>query len=329
MHTTILKRRFATLFALFIALGAITSSAMAQTYPTKPIRLVVGFPPGGGVDIVARLISAPLSERLGKQVVVENLSGAGGNIAATNVARAKPDGYTLLISADSSLAISASLYHNLSYKLLTDLTGVGVVASVPNVLVVNPSVPAKSVKDLIALAKVEPGKLNFGSAGSGTTVHLAGELFKSMTGINMTHIPYKGAAPAMTDLLGGRVQLMFDFLSASAPQIKAGKLRALAVTSSTRSPFLPDVPTVAEAGVPGYEVLGYFGIFAPAGTPAAVIDRLNHELSAVVNQPQVKKRFAEQWLTPAAKSPTEFNDTLKQEVTKWAKIVKATGLALN
>lgn len=329
MNTITLKRRFATLFALFIALGTITSGAMAQTYPTKPIRLVVGFPPGGGVDIIARLISGPLSERLGKQVVVENLSGAGGNIAATNVARAKPDGYTLLISADSSLAISASLYHNLSYKLLTDLTGVGVVASVPNVLVVNPSVPAKSVKDLIALAKAEPGKLNFGSAGTGTTVHLAGELFKLMTGVNMTHIPYKGAAPAMTDLLGGRVQLMFDFLSASAPQIKVGKLRALAVTSSTRSSFLPDVPTVAEAGVTGYEVLGYFGIFAPAGTPAAVIDRLNHELSIVVNQPKVKERFAEQWLTPAVKSPTEFNDALKLEVTKWAEIVKATGLALN
>lgn len=329
MHTTTLKRRFIILFALIIPLVMLTDGAMAQTYPTKPIRLVVGFPPGGGVDIIARLISEPLSQRLGKQVVVENLSGAGGNIAATNVARAKPDGYTLLISADSSLAISAGLYHNLSYKLLTDLTGVGVVASVPNVLVVNPSVPAKSVKELIALAKAEPGKLNFGSAGTGTTVHLAGELFKSMTGVNMAHIPYKGAAPAMTDLLGGRVQLMFDFLSASAPQIRAGKLRALAVTSSTRSPFLPDVPTVAEAGVPGYEVLGYFGIFAPAGTPAAVIDRLNHELSVVVNQPEVKKRFAEQWLTPAMKTPTEFNDALKKEVAKWGEIIKTTGLVLN
>lgn len=326
---TYARKRFAASLILFIALGTLAGGATAQTYPTKPIRLVVGFPPGGGVDIIARLIAAPLGDRLGKQVVVENLSGAGGNIAATNVARAKPDGYTLLISADSSLAISTSLYHNLKYKLLTDLTGVGVVASVPNVLVVNPSVPAKSVKELIALAKTEPGKLNFGSAGTGTTVHLAGELFKSMTGINITHIPYKGAAPAMTDLLGGRVQMMFDFLSASAPQIRAGKLRALGVTSNTRSRFLPDVPTIAEAGVPGYDVLGYFGIFAPAGTPAAVIDRLNRELAVVVDLPAVRQRFDEQWLTPAVKSPEEFNAALKLEVKKWGEIVKTTGLALN
>lgn len=317
------------LVALIIGLGAMAGGAAAQDYPTKPIRLVVGFPPGGGVDILGRLVAAPLSEKLGKQVVVENLSGAGGNIAAANVARAQPDGYTLLISAVSTLAISSNLYSNLQYDLMKDLTPVAVVASVPNVLVVNPSVPAKTVKELIALAKAEPGKLNFASAGTGTTVHLSGELFKSMADVNLVHIPYKGAAPAMNDLLGGQVQMMFDFLSASAQQIKAGKLRALGVTSSTRSPFLPDVPTIAEAGVPGYEVLGYFGIFAPAGTPAAVIDRLNRELAAVVNMPEVKQRFADQSLTPATQTPAEFSAALNGEMKKWAKVVKDTGITLN
>lgn len=326
MTTRILMSYFV---ALIVGLGAMASEAGAQAYPEKPIRLVVGFPPGGAVDILGRLVAAPLSERLGKQVVVENLSGAGGNIAAANVARAQPDGYTLLISAVSTLAISANLYRNLQYDLMKDLTPVAVVASVPNVLVINPSVPAKSVKELIALAKAEPGKLNFGSAGTGTTVHLSGELFKSMADVNLMHIPYKGAAPAMNDLLGGQVQMMFDFLSASAQQIKAGKLRALGVTSSTRSPFLPDVPTIAEAGVPGYEVLGYFGVFAPAGTPTAIIDRLNRELAAVVNMPEVKQRFSDQSLTSATQTPVEFSAALNAEMKKWAKVVKDTGITLN
>jgi tripartite-type tricarboxylate transporter receptor subunit TctC len=320
------KYRFAM---LFIVLGIVVSGAFAQTYPTKPVRLIVGFPPGGGVDIIARLIAQPLSVRLGQPVIVENLGGAGGNIAAVNVSRSNPDGHTLLVSAVSTLAISASLYPNLQYNLMKDLMPVAVVASVPNVLVVNPSVPAKSVKELIALAKEKPGKLNFGSAGTGTTVHFSGELFKSMADVDMMHVPYKGAAPAMNDLLGGELHLMFDFLTAAAPQIKSGKLRALGVTSSTRSPFLPDVPTIAEAGVPGYEVLGHFGVFAPTGTPAAVVDRVNRELAAVVKLAEVKKRFAEQSATPAVQTPAEFASALKSEVAKWATIVKKTGVTLN
>lgn len=317
------------LASVFIACASVCTAGAAQTYPDKPIKIIVGFPPGGAVDIIARTIGEPLGDRLGQTVIVENRSGAGGNIGAEHVARATPDGYTLLVSAVSSLAISASLYRNIRYKLLDDLAPVAVVASVPNVLVVHPSVEANSVNELIALAKAQPGKLNFGSAGTGTTVHFAGELFKSMADVEMVHIPYKGAAPAMTDLLGAQVQLMFDFLSAAAPQIKTGKLRALGVTSNTRSPILPDVPTIAEAGVPGYEVLGNFGVFAPAGTPGAVIDRLSREVAAVVKLPEVQERLAAQAATPVLQTPAEFEAGLKAEVAKWAKIVKSTGVQLD
>ena len=262
-------------------------------------------------------------------MIVENKPGAGGNIAAEQVARAPADGYTLLVSAVSSLAISASLYRHPRYDLLKDLTPVALVASVPNVLVVHPSVPAKNVKELIALAKEKPGKINFGSAGNGTTVHFSGELFKSMAGVDMVHVPYKGAAPAMADLLGGQVQLMFDFLSAAGPQIKGGKLRALGVTSATRSPLLPDVPTIAEAGLPGYQVLGAFGLVAPAGTPQDVVNRLNKEISEIVKMPDVKQKLLAHAATPEQQTPAEFADTLKSEVAKWAKIVDATGVRLD
>ncbi|HWI83814.1 tripartite tricarboxylate transporter substrate binding protein [Ramlibacter sp.] len=304
-------------------------SALAQPFPNKPIKLIVGFPPGGGVDIIARTISQPLSERLGQPVIVENRPGAGGNIAAEQVARAPADGHTLLVSAVSSLAISASLYRNPRYDVLKDFVPVAVVASVPNVLVVHPSVAARSVPELIALAKDNPGKVNFGSAGNGTTVHFAGELFKSMAHVDMVHVPYKGAAPAMSDLLGGQVQLMFDFLSAAAPHIKSGKLRALGVTSATRSPVLPDVPTIAEAGLPGYQVLGSFGLVAPAGTPAEVVARINREVSEIVKLPEVKKRLLAYAATPEQQTPAEFAQTLKSEVAKWAKIVDATGVRLD
>lgn len=305
--------------------AVMASASFAQAYPERPIKMIVGFPPGGAVDIIARSVSNELGERLGQPVIVENRAGAGGNIAAEQVSRAAPDGYTVLVSAVSSLAISASLYRNIRYDLLKDLEPVAVIASVPNVLVVNPAVPAKTVGEFVALAKSQPGKLNFGSAGTGTTVHFSGELFKAMAGVDMVHVPYKGAAPAMTDLLGGQVQLMFDFLSAALPQIKAGKLRPLGVTSATRSPLLPDVPTIAEAGVPGYEVLGNFGIFAPAGVPKAVIERLNKELAAVVNLPQVRARLAEQAATPELQSVEAFQTALRAEVDKWAKIVKSAG----
>jgi tripartite-type tricarboxylate transporter receptor subunit TctC len=316
------------LLCAFAALAISCGATFAQPFPQKPVKLIVGFPPGGGVDIIARTISQALSDRLGQPVVVENRSGAGGNIAAEQVARAPADGYTLLVSAVSSLAISASLYKAPRYDLLNDLTPVAVVASVPNVLVVHPSVKATNVKEFIAYVKANPGKVNFGSAGSGTTVHFAGELFKSMANIDMVHVPYKGAAPAMADLLGGQVQVMFDFLSAAAPQIKSGKLRALGVTSTTRSPVLPNVPTIAEAGLPGYAVLGSFGVMAPAGTPPEVVNRLNRDITAVANLPEVKARLISYAATPERQTPEEFSQVLKAEVAKWAKIVDATGVKL-
>ena len=324
--------KFKSITRLLCAVAAVAvscGSAFAQPFPQKPVKLIVGFPPGGGVDIIARSIQQRLSERLGQPVVVENRSGAGGNIAAEQVAHAPADGYTLLVSAVSSLAISASLYKSPRYDLMKELTPVAVVASVPNVLVVHPSVKAANVKEFIAYVKANPGKVNFGSAGSGTTVHFAGELFKSMANIDMVHVPYKGAAPAMADLLGGQVQVMFDFLSAAAPQIKSGKLRALGVTSTKRSPLMPDVPTIAEAGLPGYQVLGSFGVMAPAGTPAEIVNRLNHEIAAVVNLPDVKERLAKSAATPEQQSPEEFAQVLKAEVAKWAKIVDSTGVKLD
>lgn len=320
-----MKSQFRATLAI-VALSALASGAFAQNYPTKPVRLVVGFPPGGAVDIMGRTIGAKLSERLGQSLVIDNRSGAGGNIAADLVAKSSADGYVLLISAVSSLAISAAYYDNLKYDVLKDLAPVGVVGAVPNVLVVNPSVPARNVKELIALAKLKPGQIAFGSAGPGTTVHFAGELFKVMAGVDMLHVPYRGAAPAMVDLLGGRVQLMFDFLSAALPRIKDGSLRALGVTSATRSPLLPDVPTIAEAGVKGYEVLGAFGIFAPAETPAAIIAKLNGELAKIVLLPDLKEQLAKQGGTPMSQTPQQLRAALNAEVAKWAKVVKATGV---
>lgn len=325
MHFKPLPRLLCAFAALAISCGA----AFAQPFPQRTVKLVVGFPPGGGVDIIARTISQALSDRLGQPVIVENRPGAGGNIAAELVAHAPADGYTLLVSAVSSLAISASLYKAPRYDLMKDLTPVAVVASVPNVLVVHPSIKVSNVKEFIAYVKANPGKVNFGSAGSGTTVHFAGELFKSMASLDMVHVPYKGAAPAMADLLGGQVQVMFDFLSAAAPQIKSGKLRALAVTSTTRSPVLPNVPTIAEAGLPGYNVLGSFGVMAPTGTPVEVVSRLNREIAAVVNLPEVKEHLLSYAATPEQLSPAEFAQVLKAEVAKWAKIVDATGVKLD
>lgn len=309
-----------------IGSGVLASGAFAQAYPARPIRLIVGFPPGGVVDITARTISDKLAERLGRSIVIDNRPGAGGNIAADLVAKATPDGHTLLISAVSSLAISASVYENLQYDLLKDLAPVGTVSSVPNVLVVNPSVPAKTVKELVALARSRPGELKFGSAGTGTTVHFAGELFKILANVDMLHVPYKGAAPAMVDLLAGRVDLMFDFLSPALPRIQAGALRALGVTSATRSPLLPEVPPIAEAGVPGYEVLGSFGIFAPTRTSLEIIGKLSAELEKIVHSPEVKERLAQQGGAPLTQTPPQLAAALKNEVAKWAKVVKASGM---
>jgi tripartite-type tricarboxylate transporter receptor subunit TctC len=308
-----------------VAFALSSTSAAAQAFPTKPIRMVVPYPPGGTTDIVARPIASGLQEALGQPVVVENRPGAGGNIGMDLVAKAAPDGYTIAVSSVATLAIGASLYSHLTYDVLKDLAPVTRIAAVPNVLVVHPSVPANSVRELIAYAKANPGKLHFGSAGNGTTVHLSGELFKSMTGIDMQHIPYKGAAPAMVDLLGGRVQLMFDFLSSSLTEIKAKKLKALGVTGPKRSPLLPNVPTIAEAGVPGYEVYAAFGVLTTGGTPPAVVRKLNTEIVKLIATPGMKDILAKQGADPIGDSPEEFARSLKREVEKWASVVKASG----
>ena len=309
------------------ALGVafLSNTALAQAFPTKPIRLVVPYPPGGTTDIVARSIGKGMQEALGQSVIIENKPGAGGNIGMDYVAKSAPDGYTLAVTSVSTLAIGASLYSKLPYDVIRDLAPITRIAAVPNVLVVNPSVPANSVRELISYAKANPGKLRFGSAGSGTTVHLAGELFKYMTGVDMQHIPYKGAAPAMVDLLAGRVDLMFDFLSSSLTQIKGNKLKALGVTGPKRSPLLPDVPTIAEAGVPGYEVYAAFGVLAPAGTPPAIIAKLNSAIVKLVNSVEMKELLAKQGADPIADSPEQFAASLKREVAKWAAVVKASG----
>ncbi|HEY4373871.1 MAG TPA: tripartite tricarboxylate transporter substrate binding protein [Burkholderiales bacterium] len=322
-----MKSRFR--LALAIAACALcTSTVSAQSWPTRPIHIYVGFPPGGGVDLMARAINVELGQRLGQSVVIDNRPGSGGNIAALQAAKADADGTTLLVSAISSLAIGASIYKNLQYDVLKDLTPVAVIGSVPNVLVINQNVKASNVKELIALAKAHPGTLHFGSAGNGTTVHMAGELFKLMAGIDMQHVPYKGAAPAMSDLLGGQVEMMFDFLSAAQPHIKSGKLRALGVTSAARSPAMPNVPTIAEAGLPGYAVLGSFGVMAPSATPAAVLDKLNAEIGTVVASPAVRARLLAQAATPEAMSRAQLQSVLKSETAKWADVVKKTGAVI-
>ena len=310
-----------------VAVLAAAGGALAQApaYPSKPIRLVVPFPPGGATDILAREVAQKLTEAWGQSVVVDNRPGAGGNIGAELVARAAPDGYTLLMGTVGTHAINASLYAKLPYDHVKDFAPVILVAGVPNVLVVNPALPVNTVAELIAYAKANPGKLNFASSGNGTSIHLSGELFKVMAGVQMTHVPYKGSAPAVADLISGQVQLMFDNLPPSLPQIKAGKLRALAVTSATRAPALPDVPTIAEAGLPGFEASSWFGVLAPAGTPPAIVARLNAEIAKWLASPEAREKLSKQGANAAGGSPEDFAKHIAAETTKWAKVVKDSG----
>ncbi|MDQ6619355.1 MAG: tripartite tricarboxylate transporter substrate binding protein [Pseudomonadota bacterium] len=319
------RSRRAALIAFALITVAPVALAQGQSYPTKPIRLVVPFPPGGATDILARAVAQRWTETLGQSVVVDNRPGAGGNIGSDLVAKAAPDGYTLVMGTVGTHAINPSLYARMPYDHVKDFAPVILVAGVPNVMEVNPSVPARTVAEFIAYAKANPDKINFASSGSGTSIHLAGELFKVMTGVQMTHVPYKGSAPALTDLMGGQVQVMFDNLPPSLPHIKAGKLRALAVTSSTRSPALPDVPTVAEAGVPGYEASSWFGVLAPAGTPPAVIARLNGEVAKWLATPEAKERMASLGANAVGGSPEDFAAHIRAETAKWAKVVKESG----
>jgi len=304
---------------------ALTPAALAQPYPNRGIRLVVPFPPGGTTDILARDVAKQLTETLGQSVVVDNRPGAGGNIGADLVAKSAPDGYTLLMGTVGTHAINPSLYTKMPYDHFKDFAPVVLVAGVPNVLVVNPSLPVNSVADLIKLAKAKPGTINFASSGSGTSIHLSGELFKTMAGVDMTHVPYKGSSPALTDLIGGQVQVMFDNLPSSLPQIKAGKLRAIAVTSLVRAPALPDVPTIAETGLPGFEASSWFGVLAPAGTPPAVIAKVNAEVNTWLQSPGGKQQLALQGAEGAGGSVDQFAAHIRAETEKWAKVVKASG----
>jgi tripartite-type tricarboxylate transporter receptor subunit TctC len=311
--------------ALAAVLALIAAGAAAQSYPTKPIRLVVPFPPGGTTDILAREVGQRLSASLGQTVVIDNRPGAGGNIGAELVAKSAPDGYTLLMCTVSTHAINPNLYAKLPYDHVADFAPVILVASVPNVLEVTPSLPVNSVADLIKLAKEKPGQINFASSGSGTSIHLSGELFKTMAGVDMTHVPYKGSAPALTDLIGGQVQVMFDNLPSSLPQIKAGKLRAIAVTSAQRAPALPNVPTIAESGLPGFEATSWFGVVAPAGTPPAIVARLNADLNQWLQTPEAREKLLAQGAAAAGGSPEQFAAYIRAETEKWAKVVKASG----
>ena len=318
---------------LVAALVTVATSVSAQPYPNKPIRLVVPFPAAGTTDILARDIGQRLTETLGQPVVIDNRPGAAGNVGSDIVAKSAPDGYTLLMCTVSSHAINPGLYSKLPYDHIKDFAPVILVARVPNVLEVNPGVPVYTVADLIKLAKEKPGEINFASSGSGTSIHLSGELFKTMTGVNMVHVPYKGSAPAITDLIGGQVQVMFDNLPSSLQQIKAGKLRAIAVTSAQRSPALPDLPTIAESGLPGFEATSWFGVLAPAGTPPAIINRLNAEINKWLQSPDGKEKLLAQGAlieprgesVTAGGSPEQFAAFIRSETDKWAKVIKASG----
>jgi len=312
----------AAVFALVTASMPLT--AAAQAYPAKPIRYVVPFPPAGATDILARWVAEKISPALGQTVVVENRPGAAGGVGTDYVAKSAPDGYTILM-ATAAQAISETLYVKQPFSFARDLAAVALIAHVPNVMEVHPSVPARTVKEFIALAKSRPGQLNFASSGSGTTIHMSGELFKLMTGVDIVHVPYKGSSPAITDLMAGNVSVMWDNLPASMPFIKAGRLRAIAITSAKRYPGLPDLPTVAESGVPGYEATAWFGVVAPAATPRQIVTRLNSEINRAVNLPDMKERFALQGAIPAPGSPEDFGAWIRSEIVKWGKVVKASG----
>jgi tripartite-type tricarboxylate transporter receptor subunit TctC len=305
------------------ALPAFTQLLKAENYPTRPIRLVIGYTPGGSADLTARLMGQWLSDRLGQTFVVENRPGGGTNIATEAVVRAPPDGYSVLLAAPAN-AINASLYDKLNFNFLRDTEPVAGIIRFPNVVVVNPSVPVKTIPELIAYAKANPGKLNIASSGNGSTIHMSGELFKMLTGTDMVHVPYRGGAPALTDLIAGQVHVMFDNIPTCAEHVKSGKLRGLAVTSTTRSQVLPDLPTVADF-LPGYEASAWYGIAAPRNTPANVVGKLNKEVNAVLADPAAKTRFTELGAILLPGSPADFGKLLADETEKWGKVVKFSG----
>ena len=321
------RRRFLHLAAGAAALPALSRIARAQSYPTRPVRVIEGFGGGGSPDIHARLMSQWLSERLGQPFVVENRIGAGGNIATEAVVRAAPDGYTLLVCLSAN-AINATLYKNLNFNFIRDIAPVADLIRVPLVMVVTPSLPAKSVAEFIAYAKANPGTINMASSGNGTPLHVAGELFKMMTGINMVHVPYRGIAPAISDLLSARVQVMFATLPSIVGYVSGGQLRALAVTTATRSPTLPDIPAVAEF-VPGFEAVSWVGIGAPKDTPGEIVDKLNKEINGGLADRQIQSRLAELGSIPAPETPAAFGKFIAEETEKWGKVVRAADITVD
>jgi tripartite-type tricarboxylate transporter receptor subunit TctC len=306
---------------LILSLLALTGPAAAQDYPNRPIRLVVPYPPGGGTDVVARIVTEPLAAELGQPIIVDNRGGAAGNLGTDVVAKAQADGYTILFTL-SSHTINPKLYEKLPFDVERDFAPISLVAQIPQILVVNPSVPIHSVRELIALAKANPGKLNYASVGIGSPGHIAGELFKLKTGVDMVHVPYKGGGPAVTDTIGGQVQLLFVSMPAALQHVKSGRLRAIAVTSAKRSASAPDLPTVAEAGVPDYAVESWYGALAPARTSPAIIARLNAAFVKALENPQVKERLFAQGAEAAPSSPAEFDQLIKDELAKWDVVIK-------
>jgi tripartite-type tricarboxylate transporter receptor subunit TctC len=301
----------------------------AQSYPAKPIRFYTPYPPGGTTDILARIVGAKMHEAWGQPVVVEAKPGAGGNIGADFVAKSTPDGYTLLMGASGPLAINASLFSKLPYDPAKDFAPVVLSASVPLVLVAHPSLPVKNVREFIALIKARPGQFNYASAGPGSPQHLTAEMFKFMTKVEMTHIPYKGSGPAIVDLIGGQIPFAFESMIPVLPHVKGGKLRGLAVTSATRSPVLPEIATVAEGGVPGFESIAWYGVVAPAGTPKEIVAKLNGEMVRIANMPDIKQRLIEMGSPPVAGTPDQFGALIKSEIPKWAKVVKQANVSLD
>ncbi len=321
---TFRRRAFVHLAVGTAALPVLSHAALAQAYPSRPARIVVGFPAGGATDIQGRLVGEWLTERLGQQFIVENKPGASGNIGTETVAKAAPDGYTLLQVVTPN-AINAALYSNLSFDFIRDIAPVVCAARLAYVVVVNPSVPVKTLPELIAYAKANPGKINYGSAGQGTPQNIACELFKMMTGVNLVHVPYKGGAPAVADLIAGHVQVIFAPLSESIQQVQAGKLRALAVTTTARLDVLPDIPPIADF-VPGYEASGFAGIGVPKGTPAGIIELLNKEINAGLADPKIRNRIVELGGTVLGGTPAEFGKIISEATEKWAKVIKAAGI---
>jgi tripartite-type tricarboxylate transporter receptor subunit TctC len=320
-----MKRK--AVIALCAGLGVVLPVvAQAQSYPTKPVRLIAPSSPGSGVDIVARFFAQKLSTQLRQQVVVENRAGAGANLGAELAAKAPPDGYTLFMGTPAH-TINPSLYRRLNYDIVRDFVPISQVSSGQYVVVVHPALPVKTLPQLIALAKSRPGQLNFGSAGSGNATHLAAELFRAMANINIVHVPYKGSGPALIDLVGGQMQFMFSNLTAALPHMKSAKLRALAVTGEKRTPIAPELPTVAEAALPGYAVTSWYGLLAPAGTPPEIVARLKSETGNAMRAPDMKERLAGEGADPMTGSAAEFAALLKTEIAKWAKVVKQAGIA--